>query len=135
MSINVRGIRKNFGQFQALKDIDLEIPDGQLVALLRPSGSGQTTLLQIMAGLEFADCGPVQFDGKDISDQTAGERHVGFVFQHYALFRHMTVFENIAFGLRVQPRAIRKDEATIRARVKELLDLVQLGWLANRYPN
>ena len=107
MSISVRGITKDFGHFKALKDVDLEIPDGQLVALLGPSGSGKTTLLRIIAGLEFADSGTVQFDGKDISDQTAGERHVGFVFQHYALFRHMTVFENIAFGLRVRPRRVR----------------------------
>jgi len=135
MSISVRGIRKDFGQFQALKDVDLEIPDGQLVALLGPSGSGKTTLLRIIAGLEFADCGTVQFDGKDITGQTARERHVGFVFQHYALFRHMTVFENIAFGLRVRPRRLRPSEQTIRAKVQELLALIQLQNQARRYPS
>ncbi|HEY4709621.1 MAG TPA: sulfate ABC transporter ATP-binding protein [Candidatus Acidoferrales bacterium] len=135
MSISVRGIRKDFGNFEALKDVDLEIPDGQLVALLGPSGSGKTTLLRIIAGLEFADCGTVQFDGKDITDQTAGERHVGFVFQHYALFRHMTVFENIAFGLRVRPRRLRPSEKQIRAKVQELLGLIQLENQARRYPS
>jgi sulfate transport system ATP-binding protein len=135
MSISVRGIRKDFGHFEALKDVDLEIPDGQLVALLGPSGSGKTTLLRIIAGLEFADCGTVQFDGKDISDQSAGERHVGFVFQHYALFRHMTVFENIAFGLRVRPRRFRPSEQKIRDKVNELLSLIQLQNQARRYPS
>ena len=109
--------------------------DGELLALLGPSGSGKTTLLRIIAGLDWPDAGEVSIDGEDALARGASERHVGFVFQHYALFRHMTVFENVAFGLRVQPRAIRKDEATIRARVKELLDLVQLDWLANRYPS
>jgi sulfate/thiosulfate transport system ATP-binding protein len=135
MSISVRGIRKNFGQFQALDDVDLEIGDGQLVALLGPSGSGKTTLLRIIAGLEFADCGTVQFDGKDISDQSARDRHVGFVFQHYALFRHMTVFENIAFGLRVRPRPLRPPEHEIRDKVNELLSLIQLKNQARRYPS
>src|SRR5580704_6421897 len=118
MSISVRKIRKNFGNYLALENVSLEIPDGQLVALLGPSGSGKTTLLRIIAGLEFADCGSVQFDGKDISDRAARERHVGFVFQHYALFRHMTVFENIAFGLRVRPRRLRPSENQIRAKVQ-----------------
>lgn len=104
VSISVRGVTKDFGRFKALKSVDLEIPAGQLVALLGPSGSGKTTLLRIIAGLEFADSGTVEFGGTDITGQTARERHVGFVFQHYALFRHMTVFENIAFGLRVRPR-------------------------------
>jgi sulfate/thiosulfate transport system ATP-binding protein len=135
MSISVCGIRKNFGQFEALKDVDLEIPDGQLVALLGPSGSGKTTLLRIIAGLEFADCGTVQFDGKDISDRSARERNVGFVFQHYALFRHMTVFENIAFGLRVRPRRFRPSEQKIREKVSELLSLIQLRNQARRYPS
>jgi sulfate/thiosulfate transport system ATP-binding protein len=108
VSISVRGISKNFGRFQALKNVDLEIPAGQLVALLGPSGSGKTTLLRIIAGLEFADSGTVEFKGQDVSDQTARERHVGFVFQHYALFRHMTVFENIACGRGViAPRTMR----------------------------
>jgi sulfate/thiosulfate transport system ATP-binding protein len=135
MSISLRGIRKNFGRFQALDDVDLEIPDGQLVALLGPSGSGKTTLLRIIAGLEFADCGTVQFDSKDISDQSARDRQVGFVFQHYALFRHMTVFENIAFGLRVRPRVRRPSEREIRDKVNGLLSLIQLKNQARRYPS
>jgi sulfate transport system ATP-binding protein len=135
MSIEVRNITKRFGQFAALDNVDLAIPDGQLVALLGPSGSGKTTLLRIIAGLEFADFGTVQFDGKDISDRTARERRVGFVFQHYALFRHMTVFENIAFGLRVRPRKLRPSEEQIRAKVEELLRLIQLQNQARRYPS
>jgi sulfate/thiosulfate transport system ATP-binding protein len=135
MSISVRGIRKSFGDYEALDNVDLEIPDGQLVALLGPSGSGKTTLLRIIAGLEFADCGTVQFDGNDISDRSVRERHVGFVFQHYALFRHMTVFENIAFGLRVRPRQLRPSEQKIREKVNELLSLIQLQNQAGRYPS
>ena len=135
MAIEVQNIVKKFGAFAALDGVDLKVADGELVALLGPSGSGKTTLLRIIAGLDWPDSGSVKFDGEDALSRGAGERHVGFVFQHYALFRHMTVFENVAFGLRVQPRAIRKDEATIRARVKELLDLVQLDWLAQRYPS
>ncbi len=135
MTIEVQNIVKKFGAFAALDGVDLKVADGELVALLGPSGSGKTTLLRIIAGLDWPDSGSVQFDGEDALSRGAGERHVGFVFQHYALFRHMTVFENVAFGLRVQPRAVRKDEATIRARVKELLDLVQLDWLAQRYPS
>jgi sulfate/thiosulfate transport system ATP-binding protein len=135
MTIEVRNLAKKFGAFTALDDVDLRVADGELLALLGPSGSGKTTLLRIIAGLDWPDSGEVFFDGENALLRKAGERHVGFVFQHYALFRHMTVFENVAFGLRVQPRAIRKDEAGIRARVRELLDLVQLDWLANRYPN
>ncbi len=135
MSITVRGIRKSFGDYQALDDVDLEIPDGQLVALLGPSGSGKTTLLRIIAGLEFADCGTVQFDGQDISDRSARERRVGFVFQHYALFRHMTVFENIAFGLRVSQRSRRPSEEETHTTVNELLTLIQLKNQAGRYPS
>jgi sulfate/thiosulfate transport system ATP-binding protein len=135
MSISVRNITKNFGQFHALKNVDLEIPAGKLVALLGPSGSGKTTLLRIIAGLEFADAGSVEFDGRDITDQTARERRVGFVFQHYALFRHMTVFENIAFGLRVRPREFRPTNEHIRAKVNDLLKLIQLQNQAGRYPS
>ncbi|MBR0797860.1 sulfate ABC transporter ATP-binding protein [Bradyrhizobium jicamae] len=135
MAIEVRNIVKKFGSFAALDNVDLKVADGELLALLGPSGSGKTTLLRIIAGLDWPDSGEVAIDGENALSRGASERQVGFVFQHYALFRHMTVFENVAFGLRVQPRAIRKDEATIRARVKGLLDLVQLDWLANRYPS
>jgi sulfate transport system ATP-binding protein len=135
MSIQAVNITKKFGQFVALDNVDLEIPSGELVALLGPSGSGKTTLLRIIAGLEFADSGKVRFDGNDISEQTARERRVGFVFQHYALFRHMTVFENIAFGLKVRPRQHRPSKAQIRAKVQELLKLIQLDTLAQRYPS
>jgi sulfate transport system ATP-binding protein len=135
MSIEAINITKRFGQFTALDHVDLTIPSGELVALLGPSGSGKTTLLRIIAGLEFADSGNVRFDGKDISDRTARERRVGFVFQHYALFRHMTVFENIAFGLKVRPRQTRPSKAQIQAKVRELLKLIQLETLAERYPS
>jgi sulfate transport system ATP-binding protein len=134
VTIEVRNLVKKFGSFAALDGVDLKVDGGELLALLGPSGSGKTTLLRIIAGLDWPDSGEVSFNGADALAQGARERHVGFVFQHYALFRHMTVFENVAFGLRVQPRAVRKDEAAIRARVKELLDLVQLDWLADRYP-
>jgi sulfate transport system ATP-binding protein len=135
MSIQALNISKRFGQFAALDNVDLENPSGELVALLGPSGSGKTTLLRVIAGLEFADSGSVQFDGRDISDRTARERRVGFVFQHYALFRHMTVFENIAFGLRVRPRESRPSKKQIVAKVHELLKLIQLETLAQRYPS
>jgi sulfate transport system ATP-binding protein len=135
VTIEVRNIVKKFGAFVALDHVDLKVPHGELMALLGPSGSGKTTLLRIIAGLDWPDSGDVSFDGENALARGAGERNVGFVFQHYALFRHMTVFENIAFGLRVQPRSVRKDEAGIRSRVKELLDLVQLDWLSNRYPS
>ena len=135
MAIEVKNIVKRFGAFAALDGVDLKVGNGELLALLGPSGSGKTTLLRIIAGLDWPDAGEVSFDGENALARGASERHVGFVFQHYALFRHMTVFENVAFGLRVQPRAVRKDEAGIRARVKELLDLVQLDWLSGRYPN
>jgi sulfate/thiosulfate transport system ATP-binding protein len=135
MSIAVRGINKRFGTFNALENVDLDIPRGSLVALLGPSGSGKTTLLRIVAGLEHADSGAVSFDGEDISGRSARERRVGFVFQHYALFRHMTVFENVAFGLRVRPRGARPSSARIRERVEELLDLIQLRNQAARYPS
>jgi sulfate transport system ATP-binding protein len=135
MSIRVENIRKSFGSFTALDDVSLDFPTGKLVALLGPSGCGKTTLLRIIAGLEFADSGTIRLDGQDASDRHVRERQVGFVFQHYALFRHMTVFENVAFGLRVKPRAQRPSNAEIDARVRQLLELVQLGWLADRYPS
>ncbi len=135
MTIEVRNIVKKFGAFRALDDVSLKVETGELVALLGPSGSGKTSLLRIIAGLDWPDTGTVTFDGESALERGAGERHVGFVFQHYALFRHMSVFENVAFGLRVQPRAIRKSEAEIKKRVTDLLDLVQLGWLSDRYPS
>jgi sulfate transport system ATP-binding protein len=135
VSIEVKNIVKEFGAFTALNGVSLRVATGELVALLGPSGSGKTTLLRIIAGLDWPDAGEVSFDGENALAHGASERHVGFVFQHYALFRHMTVFENVAFGLRVQPRAVRKDQAGIRTRVKELLNLVQLDWLSDHYPN
>ena len=135
MSIKAQNIVKKFGHFHALDNVNLEIPSGELVTLLGPSGSGKTTLLRIIAGLEFADSGSVLFDDQDITDRTARDRRVGFVFQHYALFRHMTVFENIAFGLKVRPRKFRPSKEQINAKVHELLKLIQLKNLANRYPS
>jgi sulfate/thiosulfate transport system ATP-binding protein len=135
VSVEVRGITKRFGAFTALDDVSLRIPTGELVTVLGPSGSGKTTLLRIIAGLEVADGGSVHFHGEDATELGARDRQVGFVFQHYALFRHMTVFENVAFGLRVRPRRQRPSEAEIRARVAELLELVQLERLASRYPS
>jgi len=135
MSIAVRKISKNFGSFTALDAVDLDIPRGRLVALLGPSGSGKTTLLRIIAGLETADSGSVQFDGEDFSTRSVRDRRVGFVFQHYALFRHMTVFDNVAFGLRVRPRSTRPSPQRIRERVNELLELIQLQNQAKRFPS
>ena len=134
MSIRVENISKRFGTFAALDDVSLDFPDGDLVALLGPSGCGKTTLLRIIAGLETADGGRILLDGEDASHRHVRERQVGFVFQHYALFRHMSVFENVAFGLRVRPRAQRLPEEKIRKKVMDLLDLVQLAWLADRHP-
>jgi sulfate/thiosulfate transport system ATP-binding protein len=135
MGITVRNLQKRFGDFTALDDVSLDFPPGELVALLGPSGCGKTTLLRVIAGLEFADAGQVVLQGQDVAEVGARERQVGFVFQHYALFRHMTVFENVAFGLRVKPRKERPSEAVIREKVHELLKLVQLDWLAQRYPS
>jgi sulfate transport system ATP-binding protein len=135
MSIQLTGIAKRFGAFVAVDDVDLEVQTGELLALLGPSGSGKTTLLRIIAGLEAPDAGTVAFHGEDATDTHARERQVGFVFQHYALFGHMTIFENVAFGLRVRPRSQRLPETEIRRKVDTLLELVQLDWLADRYPH
>jgi sulfate transport system ATP-binding protein len=134
MSIQVRNIDKHFGGFHALNDISLDFPEGELVALLGPSGCGKTTLLRIIAGLESADSGQILLEGEDATNTHVRHRQVGFVFQHYALFRHMTVFDNVAFGLRVRPRNTRPSEAEIKKRVNKLLELVQLGFLADRFP-
>lgn len=134
MSIRVEDIEKRFGDFAALNNVTLDFPNGELVALLGPSGCGKTTLLRIIAGLETADRGRVLLEGEDATQKHVRERQVGFVFQHYALFRHMSVFENVAFGLRVKPRNQCPPEAEIRKKVMDLLDLVQLGWLADRNP-
>ncbi|WP_309682887.1 sulfate ABC transporter ATP-binding protein [Polaromonas sp.] len=134
MSIAIRTISKDFGTFKALRDVNLNIESGELVALLGPSGCGKTTLLRIIAGLEAADQGHILFSGEDTTELHARQRNVGFVFQHYALFRHMSVFDNVAFGLRMKPRASRPSETVIRQKVHELLGLVQLDWLADRYP-
>lgn len=135
MSIEIRNISKQFGDFTALGDVSLDIASGELVALLGPSGCGKTTLLRIIAGLETADAGSILFSGEDTTAVHVRERQVGFVFQHYALFRHMTVFDNVAFGLRVKPRGQRPSEAAIKEKVHALLNLVQLDWLADRYPS
>jgi sulfate transport system ATP-binding protein len=135
MSIEVRKLQKRFGATVVCDNLKLDIPAGELVALLGPSGSGKTTLLRIIAGLEVPDSGTVLFHGEDATHTDVRERRVGFVFQHYALFAHMTIFENVAFGLRVRPKSTRPPEKEIRAKVTELLKLVQLAGQAERYPH
>jgi sulfate transport system ATP-binding protein len=135
MAIEVRNVSKGFGTFVALDNVSFTVPPGQLVALLGPSGGGKTTMLRIIAGLEAADSGTVLLEGEDASERSARDRGVGFVFQHYALFRHMTVFENVAFGLRVRPRQTRPPADEIRRKVHDLLKLVQLDFLADRLPS
>jgi sulfate/thiosulfate transport system ATP-binding protein len=135
MGIHAKNISKRYKEFIALDDVSLEVKSGELVALLGPSGSGKTSLLRIIAGLDFPDSGHVVFDGKEARDKDAKDRHVGFVFQHYALFKHMTVFENIAFGLRVRKKEHRPPEFTIRRKVVELLHLVHLEAFWDRYPS
>ena len=135
MSIQLSGIGKRFGDFVAVRDIDLKIASGELLALLGPSGSGKSTVLRIIAGLEAPDTGSVALNGEDATHTDVRERQVGFVFQHYALFGHMSIFENVAFALRVRPRRSRLPENAVRDRVHHLLDLVQLRSLADRFPN
>ncbi|MBK7614143.1 MAG: sulfate ABC transporter ATP-binding protein [Vitreoscilla sp.] len=135
MSIEIRKLVKHYGTLAVCNHLNLSIPSGELVALLGPSGSGKTTLLRMIAGLEQPDEGAVLFHGEDATFSDVRDRNVGFVFQHYALFGHMSIFENIAFGLRVRPRATRPSEPAIKAKVNELLGLVQLDWLADRFPH
>ena len=134
MSIEIRHVNKKFGNFTALNDISITVPTGKLTTLLGPSGCGKTTLLRIIAGLDSPDSGQVLLEGEDASDTHVRERQVGFVFQHYALFRHMTVFDNVAFGMRMKPKAQRPSEKVIKEKVHDLLNLVQLDWLADRLP-
>ncbi|ART82404.1 sulfate ABC transporter ATP-binding protein [Oceanisphaera profunda] len=134
MSIHIEGINKSFGKTQVLHDINLDLPSGQLVGLLGPSGSGKTTLLRIIAGLEHANSGRISFNGNDVTDLHARDRQVGFVFQNYALFRHMTVFENIAFGLSILPKAQRPSKKDIKQKVDQLLEMIQLSQVAQRFP-
>src|SRR5476649_2048476 len=136
MSVEVKNVTKKFGDFTALDNVSLKVESGELVALLGPSGSGKTTLLRTIAGLEFPDPGNAQvlFYGEDVTSIPASERKAGFAFQHYALFRHLSVFENIAFGLRVRPKSTRPPEAEIRSKVERLLKLIQLEPQAKRFP-
>jgi sulfate transport system ATP-binding protein len=135
LEVSINNIRKEFDKFPALHDVSLKIASGELIALLGPSGSGKTTLLRLIAGLDFPTAGKIFFGDEDASHHSVQERNVGFVFQSYALFRHMTVAENIGFGLKVRPSGTRPPKAEIRRRVSELLDMVQLTGLEKRYPN
>ncbi len=135
MEVRVQNVRKEFDRFPALHDVSLDIASGELIALLGPSGSGKTTLLRLIAGLERPTAGRIFFGDEDASEKSVQERNIGFVFQHYALFRHMTILENVAFGLEVRPRSTRPAKAEIRRRARELLDLVQLSGLEKRYPS
>jgi sulfate transport system ATP-binding protein len=134
MEVRVANVRKEFDRFPALHDVSLDIKSGELIALLGPSGSGKTTLLRLIAGLERPTSGAIYFGDDDTSNRTVQERNVGFVFQHYALFKHMTVADNVGFGLKVRPGATRPAKSEIRRRASELLDLVQLSGLEKRYP-
>lgn len=135
MSIEVKHLQKNFGSFSAVNDISLSFPNGELVALLGPSGCGKTTLLRMIAGLEIPDAGEIWLNGTHTTDLSVRDRRVGFVFQHYALFKHMTVFDNVAFGLRMKPASDRPSKEKIKSKVMDLLKLVQLDWLADRFPS
>ena len=135
MNIEVNNVSKKFGNFVALNDISIKIPKGEIIALLGPSGCGKTTLLRIIAGLETPDSGTIKFFGEDFTNKNVKDRKVGFVFQHYALFKHMNIFENIAFGLRVRPRKVRPDKRTIHENVMRLVSLVQLDSFVNRFPS
>lgn len=135
MDVKISHVRKEFDRYPALNDVSLDIRSGELIALLGPSGSGKTTLLRLIAGLDFPTEGTIFFGDEDASRRTVQERHVGFVFQHYGLFRHMSVLGNVGFGLSVRPRNLRPDKAEIRRRARELIDFVQLSGLENRYPH
>jgi len=135
MSIEIDRVNKRFGDFVAVDNISLSLNNGELTALLGPSGSGKTTLLRIIAGLEQPDSGRIRFHGQDTTDLHVSDRGVGFVFQHYALFKHMSVFENVAYGLTVKPRSQRPSKAEIRKKVMHLLEMVQLDWTAERLPS
>jgi len=135
MSIEIRDVNKNFGDFTALNNINITVPTGKLTTLLGPSGCGKTTLLRIIAGLEYADSGQILFDDLDVTNIPVQKRHIGFMFQHYALFRHKNIADNIAFGLTLLPKSERPSKTDIKKRVAELLELVQLPQLANAYPH